>query len=197
MTEQKATFAGGCFWCMVKPFDEIEGVIDIVSGYTGGDLENPTYEQVGTNKTGHLEAVQITYNPELISYKELLDMYWPQIDPTDPGGQFHDRGESYQTAIFYHNDEQIKLAEESKKEIVDKNIFKKTIVTQIREAKPFHRAEEYHQDFYKKDPQHYQAYRRGSGRDAFIKQNWSEAYMKLDKLTPMQKHVTKENGTEP
>lgn len=175
MTEQKATFAGGCFWCMVKPFDEIEGVIDIVSGYTGGDLENPTYEQVGTNKTGHLEAVQITYNPELISYKELLDMYWPQIDPTDPGGQFHDRGESYQTAIFYHNDEQKKLAEESKKEIVDKNIFKKPIVTQIREAKPFYRAEEYHQDFYKKDPQHYQAYRRGSGRDAFIKQNWSEA----------------------
>ena len=175
MTEQKATFAGGCLWCMVKPFDEIEGVIDIVSGYTGGDLENPTYEQVGTNKTGHLEAVQITYNPELISYKELLDMYWPQIDPTDPGGQFHDRGESYQTAIFYHNDEQKKLAEESKKEIVDKNIFKKPIVTQIREAKPFYRAEEYHQDFYKKDPQHYQAYRRGSGRDAFIKQNWSEA----------------------
>lgn len=175
MTEQKATFAGGCFWCMVKPFDEIEGVIDIVSGYTGGDLENPTYEQVGTNKTGHLEAVQITYNPELISYKELLDMYWPQIDPTDPGGQFHDRGESYQTAIFYHNDEQKKLAEDSKKEIEDKNIFKKPIVTQIREAKPFYRAEEYHQDFYKKDPQHYQAYRRGSGRDAFIKQNWSEA----------------------
>lgn len=175
MTEQKATFAGGCFWCMVKPFDEIEGVIDIVSGYTGGDLENPTYEQVGTNKTGHLEAVQITYNPELISYKELLDMYWPQIDPTDPGGQFHDRGESYQTAIFYHNDEQKKIAEDSKKEIEDKNIFKKPIVTQIREAKPFYRAEEYHQDFYKKDPQHYQAYRRGSGRDAFIKQNWSEA----------------------
>src|SRR5690625_3319590 len=137
MTEQKATFAGGCFWCMVKPFDEIEGVIDIVSGYTGGDLENPTYEQVGTNKTGHLEAVQITYNPELISYKELLDMYWPQIDPTDPGGQFHDRGESYQTAIFYHNDEQKKLAEESKKEIEDKNIFKKPIVTQIREANHF------------------------------------------------------------
>ena len=102
-------------------------------------------------------------------------MYWPQIDPTDPGGQFHDRGESYQTDIFYHNDEQKKLAEESKKEIEDKNIFKKPIVTQIREEKPFYRAEEYHQDFYKKDPQHYQAYRRGSGRDAFIKQNWSEA----------------------
>src|SRR5690625_986772 len=135
MTEQKATFAGGCFWCMVKPFDEIEGVIDIVSGYTGGDLENPTYEQVGTNKTGHLEAVQITYNPELISYKELLDMYWPQIDPTDPGGQFHDRGESYQTAIFYHNDEQKKLEEESKKEIEDKNILKKKIINKIKEEK--------------------------------------------------------------
>src|SRR5699024_4360365 len=139
------------------------------------NIENSIIEKLKNNKTGHLEAVQITYNTELISYKELLDMYWPQIDPTDPGGQIHDRGESYQTAIFYHNDEQKKLAEESKKEIVDKNIFKKQIVTQIREAKPFYRTEEYHQDFYKKDPQHYQAYRRGSGRDAFIKQNWSEA----------------------
>src|SRR5699024_4782007 len=171
MTEQKATFAGGCFWGMVKPFDEIEGVIDIVSAYTGGDLENPTYEQVETNKTGHLEAGQITYNPELISYKELLDMYWPHIDPTNPGHKIHDRVESYKNSIYYHNDEQKKIAEDSKKEIEDKNIFKKPIVTQIREAKPFYRAEEYHQDFYKKDPQHYQAYRRGSGRDAFIKQN--------------------------
>src|SRR5699024_9589397 len=144
MTEQKATFAGGCFWCMVIHFDVIEGVIDIVSGYTGGDLENPTYEQVETYKTSHLEAVQITYNHELMSYKEIINMYWPQIDPTDPGSQLHDRGESYQTDIFYHNDEQKKLAEESKKEIEDKNIFKKPIVTQIREAKPFYRAEEYH-----------------------------------------------------
>ncbi len=175
MSEQKATFAGGCFWCMVKPFDELDGIINIVSGYTGGELENPTYEQVCSNQTGHLEAVQITYNPDLITYKDLLNMYWPQIDPTDPGGQFHDRGESYQTAIFYHNDEQKELAEQSKKEIEDKKIFKKPIVTQIREAKPFYEAEEYHQDFYKKDPQHYQAYRRGSGRDNFIEKNWSEA----------------------
>lgn len=175
MSEQKATFAGGCFWCMVKPFDELDGIINVVSGYTGGELENPTYEQVCSNQTGHLEAVQITFDPNLITYKDLLNMYWPQIDPTDPGGQFHDRGESYQTAIFYHNEEQKELAEQSKKEIEDKNIFEKPIVTQIREAKPFYEAEEYHQDFYKKDPRHYQAYRRGSGRDNFIEKNWSEA----------------------
>lgn len=175
MSEQKATFAGGCFWCMVKPFDEIDGIISIVSGYTGGDLENPTYEQVCSNQTGHLEAVQITYDSELIAYTDLLKMYWSQIDPTDPGGQFHDRGESYQTAIFYHNDEQKEFAEQSKKEIENKGIFKKPIVTQIREAKPFYQAEEYHQDFYKKSSQHYQAYRRGSGRDKFIDKHWSEA----------------------
>lgn len=172
--QAKATFAGGCFWCMVKPFDEIEGIINIVSGYTGGDLENPTYEQVCSNKTGHLEAVQITYDPELMSYTELLNMFWTQIDPTDPGGQFYDRGESYQTAIFYHNAKQKELAEQSKKEIEDKGIFNKPIVTEIREAKPFYKAEEHHQDFYKKDPLHYQAYRRGSGRDKFIKKHWSE-----------------------
>ncbi len=173
--QAKATFAGGCFWCMVKPFDEIEGIISIVSGYTGGDLENPTYEQVCSNKTGHLEAVQITYDPELMSYTELLNMFWTQIDPTDPGGQFHDRGESYQTAIFYHNNEQKELAEQSKKEIESKGVFNKPIVTVIREAKPFYEAEEYHQDFYKKDPLHYQAYRRGSGRDRFIDEHWSKA----------------------
>lgn len=173
--QEKATFAGGCFWCMVKPFDEFEGIISIVSGYTGGDLENPTYEQVCTNTTGHLEAVQITYDSELISYTDLLDMYWTQIDPTDPGGQFHDRGESYQTAIFYHNDEQKELAEQSKQELAEKGIFNKPIVTDIRVAKPFYEAEEYHQDFYKKDPQHYQAYSHGSGRVKFINEHWKES----------------------
>lgn len=173
--QAKVTFAGGCFWCMVKPFDEIEGIISIVSGYTGGDLENPTYEQVCSNKTGHLEAVQITYDPDLMSYTELLNMFWTQIDPTDPGGQFHDRGESYQTAIFYHNNEQKELAEQSKKELENKGVFNKPIVTEIREAKPFYEAEEYHQDFYKKDPLHYQAYRRGSDRDRFIDEHWGKA----------------------
>ena len=172
--QEKATFAGGCFWCMVKPFDEIEGIISIVSGYTGGELPNPTYEQVCSNQTGHLEAVQITFDPDLISYTDLLNMYWTQIDPTDPGGQFYDRGESYQTAIFYHTEEQKQLAEQSKQALAEKDIFKKPIVTEIRKAKPFYEAEEYHQDFYKKDPQHYQAYRRGSGRDKFIEKHWSE-----------------------
>ncbi len=172
--QEKATFAGGCFWCMVKPFDEIEGIISIISGYTGGELPNPTYEQVCSNQTGHLEAVQITFDPDLISYHDLLNMYWTQIDPTDPGGQFYDRGESYQTAIFYHSAEQKRLAEQSKQALEEKGIFNKPIVTDIREAKPFYEAEEYHQDFYKKDPQHYQAYRRGSGRDKFIEKHWSD-----------------------
>ena len=187
----KATFAGGCFWCMVKPFDQLEGIISITSGYTGGISENPTYEEVCSNKTGHLEAVQIIYNPLLISYNELLEMYWPLIDPTDDVGQFHDRGESYKTAIFYHTKEQKELAELSKKKIEDSKLFKKPIVTEIREAEVFYDAEDYHQDFYKKDPNHYRRYREGSGRDAFIKNNW------FKQLTPMQLHVTKENGTEP
>ncbi len=169
---EKATFAGGCFWCMVKPFDEIEGIISITSGYTGGELPNPTYEQVCSGKTGHLEAVQITYDPNLMSYSDLLEMYWPLIDPTDPGGQFHNRGESYQTAIFYHSAEQKRLAEQSKQALEEKNIFNKPIVTDIREAKPFYEAEEYHQDFYKKDPKHYQAYRLKSGRDNFVEKYW-------------------------
>ena len=169
---EKATFAGGCFWCMVKPFDEIEGIISITSGYTGGELPNPTYEQVCSGKTGHLEAVQITYDPNLMSYSDLLEMYWPLIDPTDPGGQFHNRGESYQTAIFYHSAEQKRLAEQSKQALEEKDIFNKPIVTDIREAKPFYEAEEYHQNFYKKDPKHYQAYRLKSGRDNFVEKYW-------------------------
>lgn len=171
---EKATFAGGCFWCMVKPFDEREGIISIVSGYTGGHVENPTYEEVCTDTTGHSEAVQITYDPELMTYSELLDIYWPLIDPTDPGGQFHNRGVSYQTAIYYHNDEQKQLAEQSKKELEEKAIFTKPIVTPIKEASVFYEAEEYHQDFYKKDPEHYQAYRLKSGRDKFVDKHWRE-----------------------
>ena len=170
--QEKATFAGGCFWCMVKPFDEIEGIISIVSGYTGGHLKDPTYEQVCSGGTGHLEAVQITYDPNLMNYSDLLEMYWPLIDPTDPGGQFHSRGESYQTAIFYHTEEQKRLAEQSKQALAEKATFKKPIVTEIREAKAFYEAEEYHQDFYKKDPQHYQAFRLKSGRDSFAEKYW-------------------------
>lgn len=171
---EKATFAGGCFWCMVKPFDEIDGIISIKSGYTGGHVENPTYEEVCSDETGHSEAVQIVYDPEIMTYSELLDIYWPLIDPTDSGGQFHNRGVSYQTAIYYHNLKQKQLAEQSKQELAEKGIFKEPIVTPIKEATIFYEAEEYHQDFYKKDPEHYQAYRLKSGRDSFKENHWRE-----------------------
>lgn len=197
---EKATFAGGCFWCMVEPFDERPGIIEVISGYTGGHVENPTYEEVCSGTTGHVEAVQITYDPAIVSYQQLVELFWRQIDPTDPGGQFHDRGSSYKTAIFYHNEHQKKIAEQSKKELEASGIFNKPIVTPILPAKPFYPAEEYHQNFYKKNPEHYYAYKRGSGREDFIKKHWQNDRQKDDlkrKLTPMQYYVTQENGTEP
>ncbi len=169
-----ATFAGGCFWCMVKPFDELPGIIGIVSGYIGGVTENPTYEQVKTGATGHYEAVQITYDPELFSYSKLLELYWPQIDPTDDGGQFIDRGSQYRTAIFYHSQEQKVQAESSKEELQTSGRFKLPIVTDILAASIFYPAEEYHQGFYKKNPEKYKEERVTSGRDAFIKDSWKE-----------------------
>ena len=169
-----ATFAGGCFWCMVKPFDEQPGIVSVVSGYTGGTTENPTYEQVCSETTGHYEAVQITFDPDIFPYEKLLQLYWQQIDPTDPGGQFYDRGQSYQTAIFYHNEGQKQLAEESKKKLGESGVFKKPIVTPILQAKPFYPAETYHQDYYKKNPDRYNAYHVGSGRSAFIRNHWGE-----------------------
>lgn len=172
MNTEKATFAGGCFWCMVKPFDSLDGIESIVSGYTGGDLPNPTYEQVCSNATGHLEAVQITFQPDIFPYEKLLEVFWTQIDPTDVGGQFHDRGESYQTAIFYHSEEQRLAAENSKQELDNSGRFAKPVATQIREAKPFYLAEDYHQDYYKKNPAHYNRYSVGSGRAGFIEKNW-------------------------
>lgn len=172
---QLATFAGGCFWCMVKPFDEQPGIQKIVSGYTGGFVENPTYEQVVSGNTGHYEAVQITFDPEIFPYRKLLDIFWRQIDPTDPGGQFYDRGHSYTTAIFYHNEEQRILAEKSKEELEKSGRFNKPIVTKILPAKPFYEAEEYHQDFYKKNPMRYYSYFKGSGREAFINKHWRDA----------------------
>ncbi|NBJ69959.1 MULTISPECIES: peptide-methionine (R)-S-oxide reductase MsrB [Clostridia] len=194
-----ATFAGGCFWCMVEPFDERPGIIRITSGYTGGSVENPTYEQVCSNTTGHVEAVQIEFDPNVMSYKKLLDTFWQQIDPTDPYGQFNDRGESYQTAIFYHNEQQKKEAEASKKELEASGKFTKPIVTKILPAKPFYPAEENHQHYYKKHGFHYRLYKRGSGREDFIKKHWKNKYDPKElkrKLTPMQYHVTQENGTE-
>lgn len=174
MKTEKATFAGGCFWCMVKPFDSLDGIESVVSGYTGGDKPNPTYEEVCSNLTGHVEAVQITFQPDIFSYEKLLDVFWTQIDPTDPGGQFFDRGSSYATAIFYHSEGQRAAAEESKQKLDSSGTFEKPVATKILEAKPFYAAEEYHQDYYKKNPAHYNRYSIGSGRAAFIERNWGE-----------------------
>lgn len=171
-TLRKATFAGGCFWCMVKPFDQWDGVHSVISGYTGGHVENPTYQEVKTGTTGHYEAVEITFDPSIISYNEILEVYWQQIDPTDAGGQFHDRGDQYRTAIFYHDDEQKALAEASKHALEESRRFSKPIVTEILPAVTFYPAEEYHQDFYKKSEKEYKEDRAKSGRDAFISENW-------------------------
>ncbi|MFC3038883.1 peptide-methionine (R)-S-oxide reductase MsrB [Virgibacillus xinjiangensis] len=197
--EEIATFAGGCFWCMVEPFDERPGIIQVVSGYTGGSVEHPTYEEVCSNTTGHVEAVQITFDPDIFPYEKLLTTFWQQIDPTDPGGQFNDRGESYKTAIFYHNEDQRKIAEASKKELQESGKFSKPVLTEIRPAKHFYPAEEKHQDYYKKNSFHYRLYKKGSGREDFIKNTWQSKVDKEElkkKLTPEQYHVTQENGTE-
>ncbi len=169
---KKATFAGGCFWCMVKPFDTLPGIVSVVSGYTGGDTVNPTYQQVGSGMTGHTEAVQITYDPDIMSFAELVEIYWRQTDPTDASGQFADRGSSYRPVIFYHDEEQKEVAEASKKALQDSGRFKQDIVTTIEPANPFYPAEEYHQDFYKKNSAHYNRYSKGSGRVDFINHHW-------------------------
>ncbi len=170
-----ATFAGGCFWCMIKPFDTWPGIIKVISGYTGGDLPNPTYEQVCSDRTGHYEAVQITFDPTIISYSEILTTFWQSIDPTDAGGQFGDRGSSYQTAIFYHSEAQKQQAEQSKQELQVNGPFGgRPIVTPILSAKPFYPAETYHQDYYKKNPAHYQRYSVGSGRAGFLERTWKK-----------------------
>ncbi|SFL63211.1 peptide-methionine (S)-S-oxide reductase [Salibacterium qingdaonense] len=171
-TIEKATFAGGCFWCMVKPFDQMEGIHGITSGYTGGHTENPTYEDVKTGETGHREAVQILFDPEVFPYEKLLSLYWPQVDPTDDGGQFHDRGPQYRTAVFYHNDTQRQLAEQTRQQVADSGRFKEPIVTEILPASTFYPAETYHQDFYKKQEKAYLEDRRKSGRDEFIEKHW-------------------------
>lgn len=171
---EKATLAGGCFWCMENPYEGIDGIEEVVVGYMGGDVKNPTYEQVSTGKTGHLEVAQVTFNPETISYEKLLDIFWRQIDPTDDGGQFVDRGSQYKTAIFYHNENQKKIAILSKKKYDESGIYKKKIVTPILKASEFYRAEEYHQDFYKKNGFRYKLYRMGSGRDEYLDKIWEK-----------------------
>lgn len=157
---------------MVHPFDEQPGVISVVSGYTGGHVENPTYEQVTTGTTGHTEAVEITFDPAIMPYKQLVETYWQQTDPTDALGQFADRGDSYRPVIFYENEEQKAIAEESKEALQNSGRFSKPIVTKIEPAQPFYPAEEYHQDYYQKNSFHYNLYRQGSGRAKFIKDHW-------------------------
>ena len=196
-----ATFAGGCFWCMIKPFDQYKGVISVVSGYIGGHTKNPTYEEVLSDTTGHIEAIQITFDDEEITYEELLNIYWKQIDPTDSGGQFNDRGHKYKTAIFYHDNQQKELAKKSKKELEESKIFSQPIVTEIIKATTFYKAEDYHQDYYKKNPNHYYSYYIGSGRYFFTKENWDRnnfnRELLKEKLTPIQFEVTQNDKTEP
>ena len=216
-----ATFAGGCFWCMEPPFEKLDGVAEVVSGYSGGDEKNPTYQEVAHGRTGHAESVQVYFDPKKISYAELLEVYWRQINPTDGGGQFVDRGAQYRSAIFYHNDEQKRLALASKEKLEESGMFHDPVVTEIVPFKSFYEAEEYHQDFYKKSQARYKSYRLGSGRDKFTSKAWSKSgapeylcplrggekgheksYSKpadaelKNKLSDLQYRVTQEDGTE-
>lgn len=167
-----ATFAGGCFWCMEASFEAREGVVEAISGYTGGTIEHPTYAQVTSGQSGHLEAVQVYFDPEIVNYEELLDVFWRSIDPTDNEGQFTDKGTQYRTAIFYHDEEQRALAEENKNQLVSSDIFDKPIVTEIRPYTTFYQAEDYHQDYYKKNVLRYNSYKEGSGRPDFFEKYW-------------------------
>jgi peptide methionine sulfoxide reductase msrA/msrB len=207
-----ATFAGGCFWCVESDFEKVPGVVKAVSGYTGGLKENPTYESYG--QSGHVEAVQVYYDPATITYEKLLDVFWRHIDPTDSDGQFADRGRYYRSVIFYHDEEQKGLAEKSKEALGKSGRFARPVVTEIIKFEKFYDAEEYHQDYYKKNPLRYKYYRHGSGRDQFLKKVWgndaaeikplqAQSYKKPDdetlkkKLTPLQYEVTQKEGTEP
>jgi peptide methionine sulfoxide reductase msrA/msrB len=203
-TDEIATIAGGCFWCVEAPFEKIEGVSMVISGYAGGTEPDPTYKQVSSGRTDYVEAVQVYYDPVIVSYSEILDIFWKQFDPTDAGGSFYDRGIQYTSVIFYHNEMQKQVAEESKKNLDNSGIFDKPIVTPIKEFTTFYPAEEYHQDYYKKDPERYYSYRKGSGRDAFIMKVWKDKneYKKpsddelKEKLTDLQYRVTQKDGTE-
>ena len=203
-----ATLAGGCFWCMEAPFESIDGVAKVVSGFAGGTEENPTYEQVSTGTTGYKEAVQVYFDPAVISYSEILGVYWRQFDPTNKGGSFHDRGPQYESAIFYRTDMQKKVAELSKMELDKSGTFDKPIVTEIQEFTTFYPAEEYHQDYAEKNPFRYKNYKEGSGRASFIKAVWGDEnvdqYIRNAKdesikknLTDLQYNVTQKNATEP
>ncbi len=198
-----ATFAGGCFWCMEHPFEKLDGVLSVISGYTGGTSSAPTYETYAAG--GHREAVDVIFDPGKITYEELLDVFWRQIDPTDAGGQFVDRGTGYTTAIYYHDAEQKRLAEASRRNLAERGLYGKPIVTPIEPAGIFYPAEDYHQDYYRNNPIRYKLYRYRSGRDRFLDRIWGEKgaahekekAMLKERLTPLQFKVTQEDGTEP
>ncbi len=210
-----ATFAGGCFWCTEADFEKLPGVSRVISGYTGGQVEGPTYKQVSAGGTGHVEAVQVYYDPRKLTYRELLDYFWRHIDPTDADGQFVDRGDQYRSVIFYQSEEERVLAEESKRELEKSGRFDKPVATSIVASSRFYPAEEYHQDYYKKNPLRYGYYRNGSGRDKFLTKVWGEmknqtsAVSQTSKyarptneelrktLSPLQYQVTRKEGTEP
>jgi peptide-methionine (S)-S-oxide reductase len=168
----KATFAGGCFWCMEPPFDKLEGVVSTTSGYTGGQKKNPTYQEVSAGGTGHTEAVQVVYDPNKIGYEKLLEVFWRNVDPLDPKGQFCDKGNQYRTGVFYHDERQRELAEASKRALENSGRLKSPIVTQIVPASEFYPAEAYHQDYYQKNPVRYKFYRLNCGRDQRLEQLW-------------------------
>ena len=216
-----AYFAGGCFWCTESDFEKVDGVVSVISGYTGGTVVDPTYKQVSGGGTGHIESVKVIYDPAKISYEQLLDVFWRHVDPTDPGGQFVDRGSQYRSAIFYADEQQRLAAEASKRKLAETGPFTKPIVTEILPLGAFYPAEAYHQDYYRRNPIRYKWYRGGSGRDQFLEKTWSnfkpkmtmekkKMNMKPDvmytvpsddelraKLTPLQYKVVRGNGTEP
>jgi len=211
---EEAVFAGGCFWCVEADFEKVEGVEEVLSGYTGGQRENPTYREVSSGQTGHLEAVLVRYDPARVSYRQLLEVFWQHVDPTDADGQFVDRGPQYRTAVFYTNEQQRQLAVESRRRLDASGRFDRPVVTEILKLQAFYPAEDYHQDYYRINPLRYSFYRRNSGRDHFLKKTWGEtgsvaeqgsagSYPKPPEdelrrsLTPLQYKVTRQEGTEP
>jgi len=204
--EKQAVFAGGCFWCLEPPFESLSAVSEVVSGYTGGDVDDPTYQQVSSGTTGHYEAVRVVYDDERISYEELLNIFWRNIDPTDKYGQFFDQGSQYHTAIFYSNDEERRLAEASKSNLNASGKFSQPIVTEVLPAAEFYDAEEYHQDYYLKQPERYNSYSVGSGRKGFLADTWENEEWAMyekparrelkDQLTDLQYDVTQKEATE-
>ncbi len=210
--DRVATFAGGCFWCMEPPFEKLEGVRSVISGYSGGLEKRPTYKQVSSGRTGHTEAIQIVFDPKRVSYDKLVSVFWRSMNPTDAGGQFADRGRQYRPVIFFHDEVQRKVAERSKEQLAQSGRFKKPIVVPVTKFDAFYPAEDYHQDYYKTNPRHYKSYRLGSGREGFLKRVWKDeiaaaraaeerwkkpSRVELKKrLTPLQYQVTQHDDTE-